>query len=66
MNDQLAQFARKELKIGLARLSEVSRGRFRQMYSPGDLNLPIGEVVDRMPDDRLDWAMQQVKRTPCA
>lgn len=28
-----------------------------------ELNTPINDVVDKMPEDKLDWAMQQVQRT---
>ena len=33
------------------------------MYSPDDLEKSIDDVVDAMPEKRLDWAMQQIQRT---
>jgi len=36
---------------------------FKRMYSHKNLDLPINEVVDNMPDDKIDWAMQQCQNT---
>ena len=33
------------------------------MYSHKDLDKDINEVVDQIPDEKLDWAMQQIQRT---
>jgi hypothetical protein len=75
MNDTLQKFARQQLKEGLARLPESSHIMFKRMYAgtgtgkqegmclPGDLDRDINEVVDAMPAERLDWAMQQIERS---
>lgn len=63
MNQQLQDFARTTLKAGLHRLPDEHQKVFRQMYSHRDLTLPIDAVVDAMPADRLDWAMQQVQNS---
>lgn len=63
MNKTLSAFARQQLKEGLAQCSEAQRHLFKQMYSHKDLQRPIDEVVEAMPDDKLDWAMQQVEST---
>jgi len=63
MNSQLEKFARDTLKEGLAELTEANHLIFKRMYSPDDLTLDINEVVDSMPSNRLDWAMQQVERS---
>jgi len=60
MNDQLKSFAREELKRGLAQLPDNWQRRFKQMYSRGNLDANINSVVDNMPEEKLDWAMQQV------
>ena len=60
MNQQLQQFARQTLKDGLAKLPESNHMVFKRIYSPNDLEKPIGDVVDAMPEGKLDWAMQQV------
>jgi hypothetical protein len=63
MNNQLQSFAREELKSGLAQLPEGCQHRFKQMYSHGNLDANINDVVDNMPEDKLDWAMQQVEKS---
>lgn len=72
MNPQLQQFARDALKKGLAECSPEQQDLFRRMYAPWAMKgnfteanrfMPINEVVDEMPEDRLDWAMQQVQNT---
>lgn len=76
MNDTLAAFARKSLKDGLARCTERQQAMFKLMYShPGCLQprtpavtadikaANIEDVVDGMPDDELDRAMEQVEAT---
>lgn len=64
MNRKLENYAREELKLGLAQLEEKHHDIFRSMYAPDqDLKKPIFSVVDDMPMDKLDWAMQQVDRT---
>lgn len=63
MNEELQAFARAELKSGLEQCTDGEQLLFKRMYSHGNLEADIIEVVDAMPDDKLDWAMQQVKRT---
>lgn len=63
MNDMLQNFAREETKSGLAKLPEDWQDKFKRMYSPGNHDLDINEVVDRMPEGKLDWAMQQVENS---
>lgn len=77
MNEQLQKFARKTLKDGLAKCTEDQQVLFKRMYIPWafgiinenrkltdeELATQINDVVDKMPDDKLDWAMQQVQRT---
>lgn len=63
MNQQLEELARTTIKEGLARLSEGNRMMFKRMYAHGNLNTPIDEVVDKMPADKLENAMDQVQRT---
>ena len=63
MNEQLQTFAREQLKDGLRRLPEANVLIFKRMYSHANLAASIDEVVDNMPEEKLDWAMQQVSRT---
>lgn len=62
MNDTLSIFARQNIKEGLAKCTEHQRMFFKRMYSHEDLDVEINSVVDNMPDEKLDWAMQQVQR----
>ena len=69
MNKQLQDFARAELKTGLAELPEENHRTFKLMYardkgkrSVADaVAMQINDVVDLMPPEQLDWAMQQVQ-----
>ena len=63
MNPQLQTFARQTLKDGLAQLPDGWQWIFKLMYSHNNPNLPINKVVDRMPEGKLDWAMQQVENS---
>ncbi len=63
MNEKQAELSRMDLKDGLAKCTEAEQLTFKRMYANGDLDLPINDVVDRMPADRLEWAMEQVGRT---
>lgn len=66
MNEQLQLFARETLKNDLSRLAESHRLMFKRMYSHNDLGKDINQVVDDMPEDKLDWAMLQVQRSLAA
>lgn len=63
MNNQLQSYARNVLKDGLSKCNDAQQLLFKRMYAKGNLDLSIGEVVDNMEDDKLDWAMQQVGST---
>lgn len=63
MNNQMQDFARSTLKDGLSKLPENWQMLFKKMYSPDDLSVNIEAVVDMVPEDKLDWAMQQVQRS---
>lgn len=63
MNDALQAYARSELKVGLSKCTQAEQCLFKRMYSPKNTDLPIEQVVDSLPVERLDWAMQQVQNT---
>ena len=63
MNDQIQQFARTTLLDGLLCLPEGYQMTFRRMYSHNDMAAPLASIVQRMPVEKLDWAMQQVQRS---
>ncbi len=72
MNDALQNYARTQLKEMLAQCTEAQQIMFKRMYSLveitpqgaiTDLMSDINTVVDNMPEEKLDWAMQQCQRT---
>lgn len=63
MNQELIDTARAMLKTKLAQCTDDEQMMFKRMYANGDLALEINAVVDRMPAEKLDWAMQQVDNT---
>lgn len=63
MNIELQKFARETIKEGLAKLNINQKVVFKRMYSPSDLEADINTVVDNMPEEKLNWAMTQVKNT---
>ena len=62
-NQTLNNMAKNLLKKNLAECTPDQQMMFKRMYSHKNPELPIDEVVDKMPDDKIDWAMTQVERT---
>lgn len=62
LNKSLSEYARSSLKDGLKKCTEGQIAKFKRMYSK-DPGQSIDQVVDNMPEEKLDWAMQQVERT---
>ncbi len=70
MNNELETYARNWLKENLAGLSEGHHSLFKRMYgfkkdmtADEVIGQDINAVVDSMPSEKLNWAMQQVKNT---
>lgn len=63
MNKELQEYARNKLREGLEKCTPDEQHIFKRMYANGNLETPIGDVVDNMPEDKLDWAMKQVSAT---
>lgn len=63
MNTQLENFAREAIKDGLAQLEDKYRQLFKRMYSHGDPEAEINDVVDLLDVDTLNSVMNQVQRT---
>ena len=63
MNTELQEFARQQILEGLKSLPEDWQLTFKRMYSHDDLSRTLEEVVIRMPADKLDWAMTQIKNS---
>jgi len=55
---------RKQVLIDLYnQCTEPQQMLFKRMYSHKNLELPIDTIIDNMPDDKIDWAIQQCERT---
>ena len=63
MESSIAAFAREQLIIGLYKCNEKQVNLFKQMYSFEDREADIETAVANMPDNKLDWALEQVNRT---
>ena len=61
MNATIAQFARKQIKAGLVLLPEGWQNKFKLMY--GKIDMTVDDVVNKMPDTKLDWALSQVENS---
>lgn len=72
MNQTIARFARQQIVAGLNRLSPNHRHTFALMYgrlggrrSIADAAaMSVEAIVAEIPDEKLDWALQQVENTP--
>lgn len=63
MNQRLQTYAKRFIKDGLALLPDDWVMKFKRIYSPSNLDLHFNEVVDRIPDDKLDLAMTHVENS---
>lgn len=71
MNIELEYFARSSLKRSMASLSSEQQRVFKLMYARDNgrrsiedaVAMHIDDVVDGIPSNQLDWAMQQVSNT---
>ena len=63
MNKTVVAFIREQIKKGLAQLEDAHRLRFNRMYSHENLEKPVNDVVDTMPEEKLNWALTQVENS---
>lgn len=71
MNDALKAYAQENLRDGLAKLPSDWQDKFKLMYARDNgrrsvedaLAMPIDDVLSEIPDEKLDWAMQQVQNS---
>lgn len=63
MNSTIEKFARQSIKDCLAKCNGEQVLLFKRMYCHKDLSLPIDEVVDKIPIEKLDWALTQCQNT---
>lgn len=63
MNKELEMYARDLIKKRLKLCTTEQQKVFKRMYSPDDLEKSIDTVVEEMPWEKLDHALDQVTRT---
>lgn len=63
MNQTLAKEGRVILKDLLSQLDEGNHLLFKRMYTPLTIDIPINDAVDKMEDNRIDWAISQCEHT---
>ena len=54
---------REQLKELLKSYTDGQKLIFKRMYSNDNLDLDINDIVDNMPDVKLNWAIEQVNNT---
>lgn len=57
------KFVRDSLKTMLDQYTKPQRMLFKRMYSHGNLDATISDIVDNMPYEKLEWAVCQVENT---
>lgn len=63
MAEQHWRDLRGKLKTALSQCTTSEVYVFRRMYSPGNLDSSLSDVVDSIPEGSLDWAWKQVRKT---
>jgi len=54
---------RMEIKYKLKFLPDDCVFKFKMMYAFDNFELPIDEMVDEIPNDKLEWALKQINNT---
>ena len=60
MNNNLQDLVRSEILEGLQKLPAAWQLIFKRMYSHENLDAPLDQIVNNIPEERLNWAMQQI------
>ncbi len=60
-NPKTYEQKKQNIKFILSQLTDSNRNVFMRMYSHTDLDKDINMVVDELPNNRVDWALQQCK-----
>jgi hypothetical protein len=60
-NPRLIKFAKDCLKEDLSKCTESQQDLFKMIY--GSLGIEMNSIIDDIPGDELDWAMNLVERT---
>lgn len=63
MNENVRNFANQQMIETLSKCTDAQQHLFKRMYADGKMELSISEVVEKMPEDRLCHAQEQIDRT---
>lgn len=63
MSSPLSTLGKDKLKELLPQCTEAQQVMFKRMYSHKDLEKPINDIIDELPDDRINLALTQVENT---
>ncbi len=63
MHNDVRTFLDKLIEDGLEKCTEPQECLFRRMYRPGGGDVPIKVVIRGIPDEKLENAWDQVRRT---
>lgn len=63
MNKTVVRFMREQIKKGLDKLEDKHRLFFKRMYSQAIMSKSINDIIDNMPEQKLDWALTQIENT---
>ena len=63
MNEDLQAYARGEILKRLKQCTAEQQLIFKRMYSHNNLDSSLESIVASMSEDKLDWAMSQLKNT---
>lgn len=76
MNETIKEFAKSKIREGLAEIPEEWQITFKLMYARGKRVkhlwqrsveeaklVPLDQVVDEIPDEKLDWALTQIENS---
>ena len=60
MDPRVEKYARMILLQDLLECTNDQQMIFKKMYSPDNLKATIVDVVDNLPEEKIDWAMKQL------
>ena len=63
MHKKIINYAKEEIKSGLEKLTDKHRLFFKRLYSHGNLDKPVNDIVNELPSDKLSWALTQVENS---
>ena len=63
MNKTISNTIRQSMKKMIIHCNDNEQLLFKRMYSHNNLNLHINDVIDNMPDDKINMGFTQIENT---